>query len=49
MPLSDGKIVYLGLSSRFIHTMPAGWFLSEYLLSRGIRIKEIYHNVNEKY
>jgi radical SAM superfamily enzyme YgiQ (UPF0313 family) len=49
MPLTDGKIIYLGLSSRFIHTMPAGWFLSEYLLSRGIKITEIYRNINENY
>lgn len=29
--------------------MPAGWFLSEYLLSKGIRVDEIYHNVNQPY
>ena len=43
------KILYCGISSRYIHTMPAGWFLSEYLSSCGIEINEIYHNVNESY
>lgn len=43
------KILYLGISSKYIHTMPAGWFLAEYLLSKGIPIDELYHNVNEPY
>lgn len=29
--------------------MPAGWFLSEYLNSKGILIQEMHHNVNERY
>ncbi len=41
------KILYLGVSSKYIHTMPAGWFLSEYLKEKGIGVKEIYHNINK--
>jgi len=43
------KILYLGISSKYIHTMPAGWFLSEYLKSKGITVCEVYKNVNENY
>lgn len=43
------KYLYLGISSKFIHTMPAGWFLAEFLNRHGIKVKELYHNVNEKY
>ena len=43
------KIVYIGISSKFIHTMPAGWFLSEYLKHRGIAVTEIYSNINMPY
>lgn len=41
------KILFYGLNSKFIHTMPSGWFLSEYLNKKGIFVKEIYRNVNE--
>lgn len=43
------KIYYCGISSKYIHTMPAGWFLAEYLLKHNIKIEELYHNVNEPY
>lgn len=43
------KILYTGLSSKYIHTMPAGWFLSEYLSNSGIHIDELYLNVNMAY
>lgn len=43
------NITYLGISSKYIHTMPAGWFLAEYLSSKGIYVNELYHNVNESY
>ena len=43
------RILYCGISSKYIHTMPAGWFLAEYLLSKGICIEEYYSNVNEEY
>lgn len=43
------KIVYCGVSARFSHSMPAGWFLCEYLASKGIATQEIYHNINEDY
>lgn len=41
------KILYCGIASKYIHTMPAGWFLCEYLKERGIAAQELYHNVNE--
>lgn len=41
------KILYCGIASKYIHTMPAGWFLCEYLKERGIPAQELYHNVNE--
>ncbi len=43
------KILYAGISAKYVHTMPAGWFLAEYLASNGILIEELYHNVNEPY
>ncbi|MDD4315827.1 MAG: DUF4080 domain-containing protein [Clostridia bacterium] len=43
------KILYCGVSSKYIHTLPAGWFLAEYLHSRGIAVSEMYRNVNEDY
>lgn len=43
------KILYLGVSSKYIHTLPAGWFLAEYLKKKGIEVTEIYHNVNENF
>jgi len=43
------KILFFGLSSKFIHTLPAGWSLSEYLSFNGISVIEKYHTVNEKY
>lgn len=43
------KILYVGVSSKYIHTMPAGWFLSEYLKSKGVFVEEIYHNINQPY
>lgn len=43
------NILYCGISSKYVHTMPAGWFLCEYLSSKGIKTREIYHNVNEPY
>jgi radical SAM superfamily enzyme len=43
------KILYCGVSSKYIQTMPAGWFLADYLASKNINIDEIYHNVNENY
>lgn len=42
-------ILFYGLSSKFIHTLPSGWFLSEYLHSKGIEVCEEYHSVNEEY
>ncbi len=43
------KILYCGISAKFTHSMPAGWFLCEYLGSKGIKTQEIYRNINEKY
>lgn len=43
------KVVYVGVSSKFVHTMPAGWFISESLKESGIDVTEMYHNVNEDY
>ncbi|NLL56292.1 MAG: hypothetical protein GX242_03660 [Clostridiales bacterium] len=43
------KILFFGLSSKFIHTMPSGWFLAEFLQQKGIEIVEKYHSVNEDY
>jgi radical SAM superfamily enzyme YgiQ (UPF0313 family) len=43
------KILFFGLSSKFIHTLPAGWFLAEYLKERKIDVIEKYHSVNENY
>lgn len=43
------KILYLGISSKYIHTLPAGWFLSEFLKKYGIEVTELYHNVNENF
>lgn len=43
------SILYLGISSKYIHTMPAGWFIAEFLKRKGIEIKEVYRNVNEDF
>lgn len=43
------NILYCGISSKYIHTMPAGWFLCEYVKSKGIEINEMYFNVNQAY
>lgn len=43
------NILYCGISSKYIHTMPAGWFLCEYLKSKGIQAKENYYNVNQPF
>ncbi|MDD3947054.1 MAG: DUF4080 domain-containing protein [Clostridia bacterium] len=41
------RILYCGVASKFIHTMPAGWFLCEYLKEKGIPCEELYCNINE--
>ncbi len=41
------QILYCGISSKYIHTMPAGWFLCEYLYSKGIIVEEAYFNTNQ--
>lgn len=43
------KILICCISSKFIHTMPSGWFLAEYLRSKNVLIEEMYRNVNEPY
>lgn len=43
------KILYLGISSKYIHTLPAGWFLAEYLKKNRIEVTEVYHNINEDF
>lgn len=43
------KILYYGIASKFTHSMPAGWFLCEYLASKGIQTQEAYRNINESY
>ena len=43
------NILYYGIASKFTHSMPAGWFLCEYLASKGIETQEVYRNINESY
>lgn len=43
------KVVYIGVSSKYVHTMPAGWFIAEALKQSGVSVAEMYHNVNEDY
>jgi radical SAM superfamily enzyme YgiQ (UPF0313 family) len=46
---NDMNIVYCGIAAKYTHSMPAGWFLAEYLAGKGLAVSEIYHNINEDY